>query len=91
MVNSCVFVFAKHPYDIGDHVCAKNLKLVVKQVYLTHTNFEEVGDRGPEGRGRVVQMSHASLSSEVITNWTRSVEAIERGEATEEGGAKKSA
>jgi hypothetical protein len=34
-VNSCVFVFAKHAYDVGDFVEAKGLKLVVTDVHLT--------------------------------------------------------
>jgi len=47
VVNSCVFVFAKHAYDVGDYCLIKDKKLVVKRIYLTHTNFEEVNR--PEG------------------------------------------
>ena len=70
VVNACVFVFAKHAYDVGDFVNIKDRKLVVRRIFLTHTNFEEV--QGPDERGRVVQMSHSVLSGEVIVNWTRS-------------------
>lgn len=73
-VNSCVFVFGKHPYDIGDYIEAKGKKLIVTKIFLTHTNFEEVTD--PEERGVVIQASHASLLSELIINWTRTLEAV---------------
>lgn len=72
--NSCVFVFGKHPYDVGDYIEAKGKKLIVNKIFLTHTNFEEVGD--PDERGIVAQISHASLASEVIINWTRTMEAV---------------
>lgn len=72
--NACVFVFGKHPYDVGDYVESKGKKLVVQKIFLTHTNFEEVTD--PEERGVVVQMSHASLMAEPIVNWTRTLEVV---------------
>lgn len=72
--NACVFVFGKHPYDVGDYVESKGKKLVVNKIFLTHTNFEEVTD--PEERGIVVQISHASLMTEPIMNWTRTLEAV---------------
>jgi small-conductance mechanosensitive channel len=72
-VNACVFVFAKHAYDVGDLVEAKSKKLIVKDIHLTHTNFQEVREgEGADATGMVVQISHTSLATEVITNWTRS-------------------
>lgn len=72
-VSSCVFVFAKHAYDVGDLVEAKTKKLVVKDIRLTHTNFQEIREgESAEATGMVVQISHSSLAAEVITNWTRS-------------------
>lgn len=72
--NACVFVFGKHPYDVGDYIESKGKKLVVNKIFLTHTNFEEVAD--PEERGVVIQISHASLMAEPIVNWTRTLEAV---------------
>lgn len=69
-----MFVFGKHAYDVGDHIEAKGKKLIVDKIYLTHTNFEEVTD--PTERGTVVQISHASLMSEPIINWTRTMEEV---------------
>ena len=83
-VNSCVFVFAKHAYDVGDLVALKGLKLVVTSVHLTHTNFEET--TSPDVRGKVVQISHSALVAEPIVNWTRSEdelqEEVQEAEAT---------
>jgi small-conductance mechanosensitive channel len=79
VVNSCVFVFAKHAYDVGDYCLIKDKKLVVKRIYLTHTNFEEVN--GPDERGRVVQISHSALTAELIVNWTRSNDVQEEAAA----------
>ena len=66
-------MFAKHAYDVGDLVEAKSKKLLVRDIHLTHTNFQEIreGDAA-DATGMVVQISHASLASEVIVNWTRS-------------------
>lgn len=72
--NACVFVFGKHAYDVGDYIEAKGKKLIVDKIFLTHTNFEEVTD--PLERGTVVQISHASLMSEPIINWTRTQEEV---------------
>jgi len=71
-VNSSVFCFGKHPYDIGDYVDVKGKKYVVARIFLTHTNFEQV--QNEHVRGLVTQMSHASLISEPIVNWTRTLE-----------------
>ena len=70
-VNSCVFVFAKHAYDVGDLIEAKGKKLLVRDIHLTHTNFEEVKEDA-DVTGMVVQISHATLAAEVMVNWTRS-------------------
>lgn len=91
-VNSCVFVFGRHPYDVGDYIEAKTKKLVVKKIFLTHTNFVEVG--GPSERdGVVVQSSHASLFAEPIINWTRTHEEIieKKAAAAQETAAKDTA
>ena len=71
-VNATVFCFGKHPYDVGDFIEIKDKKYVVSKIYLTHTQFEQV--QNEHVRGLVCQMSHASLQTEPITNWTRTVE-----------------
>lgn len=42
------------------------------RIFLTHTNFEQVLNE--HVRGLVTQISHASLISEPIVNWTRTLE-----------------
>lgn len=70
---ACVFVFSKHAYDVGDLVEAKSKKMLVRDIHLTHTNFQEIREGDSAGAsGMIVQISHASLTAEAITNWTRS-------------------
>lgn len=71
-VNAMVFCFGKHPYDVGDYVEIKTNKYIVAQIYLTHTQFEQVLNE--HVRGLFCQMSHASLQTEPIINWTRTSE-----------------
>lgn len=73
-INQIIFVFAKHPYDVGDYIQAKDKKLVVCKIFFTHTDFEEVSD--PNERGLVLQMDHSALITEPIINWTRTIEAV---------------
>ena len=76
LVNSCVWVFAKHSYDVGDTVEVMSRTLEVRQIFLTHTNFEEAADSKIERtEAKIVQISHTSLSGEVLVNWTLSHDA----------------
>lgn len=81
-VNSTVYCFGKHPYDIGDYVEIKSKKYIVSNIFLTHTNFEQV--QNEHVRGLVCQMSHASLQTEPIINWTRTVDDATRRHAEAE-------
>lgn len=88
-VNSTVFVFGKHAYDVGDYVEVKGKKYIVSRIFLTHTNFEQVQNENV--RGLVTQMSHASLVTEPIVNWTRTVEeAADRHAQSDADSSKKS-
>ena len=67
-VSACIFVFAQHPYDVGDLVILedeKDLKLVATEIYLMHTTFE------PAGGGREYHIPHTKLSKECIQNFCR--------------------
>ncbi|KAK5088543.1 hypothetical protein LTS08_001051 [Lithohypha guttulata] len=87
-VNSSVFCFGKHPYDIGDFVELKGKKFIVSNIFLTHTNFEQV--QNEHVRGLATQISHAALATEPIINWTRTVEDATRrhAKAEDESGAR---
>ena len=86
--NNCIFVFGKHPYDVGDFIEAKGKKLMVKRIALTHTDFEECFKAGSSDRGLVVQMSNISLTAEPITNWTRTAELVVKKKQEDEAKGK---
>lgn len=73
-VSACVFVFAKHPFDVGDIIEAKSKRLVVQEIYLTHTNFEETPEDGQ--KGKYLTLSHKVMADELIINWTRTEERL---------------
>lgn len=62
---SCIFLFAKHPYDVGDRVDVDADKYVVKEMNLLSTIFQRVD-------GAVVQMPHTLLNTKAIINIRRS-------------------
>jgi small-conductance mechanosensitive channel len=67
-VSACIFVFAQHPYDVGDLVILedeKDLKLVATEIYLMHTTFQ------PVGGGREYHIPHTKLSKECIANFCK--------------------
>jgi hypothetical protein len=67
-VSACVFVFAQHPYDLGDLVVLegeKDHKLVVRDIYLMHSTFE------PVGGGKEIHIPHCKLATECIENLSR--------------------
>jgi small-conductance mechanosensitive channel len=67
-VSACIFVFAQHPYDVGDLVILedeKDLKLVATEIYLMHTTFQ------PVGGGKEYHIPHTKLSKECIENLCR--------------------
>jgi hypothetical protein len=70
----CVWVFARHSYDVGDRVVVMDRCMEVRSIYLTHTNFEEVGKLG---RKCLVQISHTKMSPEPLVNLTRSEDPME--------------
>jgi small-conductance mechanosensitive channel len=67
-VSACIFVFAQHPYDVGDLVILeeeKDAKLVVTEISLMHTTFQ------PVGSGKEYHIPHTKLSKECIENICR--------------------
>jgi hypothetical protein len=69
-VNSCVWVFARHSYDVGDKVVVLERTLVVRAIYLTHTIFEEYLEE--KQKKQIVQISHMKMTGEPLVNLTRS-------------------
>ena len=75
VLGSCIFLFVKHPYDIGDRVdigtsgCAGQENFVVEHISLLFTVFRHV-----EGTqvGRLSQIPNIVLNSLWISNVSRS-------------------
>lgn len=65
LLASCVFLFVKHPIDVGDRVEIATNSYVVKEISLLYTVFTEVLD------GAVVQAPNSVLNTLWIENWSR--------------------
>lgn len=68
-LGSCIFLFVKHPYDIGDRVDINNDQLVVDHISLLFTIFRRVSG---EHCGRFVQIPNIVLNTLWIENVSRS-------------------
>jgi small-conductance mechanosensitive channel len=65
-LGSCIFLFVKHPFDIGDRVDITKEPLVVERISLLFCVFKRVTD------GRTVQIPNIVLNSLWVDNITRS-------------------
>jgi hypothetical protein len=66
ILGSCIFLFAKHPYDIGDRVDITTEQLTVEHIALLYTVFKRVTN------GKTVQIPNIVLNSLWVENITRS-------------------
>ncbi|KAF1365370.1 hypothetical protein EJ07DRAFT_96522 [Lizonia empirigonia] len=66
ILGSCIFLFAKHPYDIGDRVDITSEQLTVEHIALLYTVFKRVAN------GKTVQIPNIVLNSLWVENITRS-------------------
>jgi hypothetical protein len=66
VLGSCVFLFIKHPYDVGDYVIIDATELVVERISLLYTIFTRVQ------AAQVVQTPNIVLNSLWVDNVTRS-------------------
>jgi small-conductance mechanosensitive channel len=41
-LGSCIFLFVKHPYDVGDRVDISDIKLVVERISLLYSVFRRL-------------------------------------------------
>ena len=68
-LGSCIFLFVKHPYDVGDRVDITNstdIQLTVEHISLLFTVFKRIDT------GRMVQVPHIVLNTLWVQNVTRS-------------------
>ncbi|KAI9713287.1 MAG: hypothetical protein M1828_001460 [Chrysothrix sp. TS-e1954] len=66
VLGSCVFLFSKHPFDIGDRVEITNQQMIVQHISLLFTVFKKVATN------QVVQIPNIVLNTLWIENVTRS-------------------
>jgi hypothetical protein len=66
VLGSCIFLFVKHPFDIGDRVDITKERLVVERISLLYSVFKNVQN------GKTVQIPNIVLNQLWIDNITRS-------------------
>ncbi|KAJ5698383.1 hypothetical protein N7462_000388 [Penicillium macrosclerotiorum] len=65
VLGSCVFLFVKHPFDIGDRVDVSDKPYIVERISLLYTVFRNVNDH------RLTQVPNNILNSLWVDNFTR--------------------
>lgn len=65
-LGSCIFLFIKHPYDVGDRVDINSEPLVVERISLLYTVFKRIDYM------KMVQVPNIVLNTMWIENVTRS-------------------
>ncbi|THV44233.1 hypothetical protein BGAL_0694g00020 [Botrytis galanthina] len=65
-LGSCIFLFVKHPYDVGDRVDISSEYLVVEQISLLFTIFKRIDNM------KMVQVPNIVLNNLWVENITRS-------------------
>ncbi|KAF9886707.1 hypothetical protein FE257_011221 [Aspergillus nanangensis] len=66
VLGSCIFLFVKHPFDVGDRVEVSDKSYMVERISLLFTVFRNVNDH------RTTQVPNAVLNTLWIDNFTRS-------------------
>ncbi|RCI16545.1 hypothetical protein L249_2252 [Ophiocordyceps polyrhachis-furcata BCC 54312] len=65
-LGSCIFLFVKHPYDVGDRVDISKVQMVVERISLLYTVFTRIDLM------QVVQVPNIQLNNLWIDNISRS-------------------
>ncbi|KAL2856667.1 Mechanosensitive ion channel-domain-containing protein [Aspergillus pseudoustus] len=65
VLGSCIFLFVKHPFDIGDRVEITSQPYMVERISLLYSVFRNVTDH------RVTQIPNAVLNTISIDNFSR--------------------
>ncbi|KAL7266283.1 hypothetical protein RUND412_011176, partial [Rhizina undulata] len=66
LLGSCIFLFVKHPYDVGDRVDVDDQHLIVDHISLLFTVFTRINDN------KMTQIPNNVLNTKVIGNVSRS-------------------
>ncbi|KYK61282.1 Mechanosensitive ion channel family protein [Drechmeria coniospora] len=65
-LGSCIFLFVKHPFDVGDRVDITSTKMIVDRISLLYTVFTRIDTK------QVVQVPNIQLNNLWIDNISRS-------------------
>ena len=63
-LTSIIFLFVKHPYDVGDRISVDKIEYTVKEIRLLSTVMLD-------GGGCSVQAPHSVLNTKVGNSWSR--------------------
>lgn len=66
VLGSCIFLFVKHPYDIGDRIDIGTEQFTVEHIALLYSVFKRVAN------GKTVQIPNIVLNTQWVENITRS-------------------
>ncbi|EEP77335.1 predicted protein [Uncinocarpus reesii 1704] len=66
VLGSCIFLFVKHPYDVGDRVDINGSQLIVERISLLFTVFKNISDY------KVTQVPNIVLNTCWVENISRS-------------------
>ena len=72
VLGSCIFLFVKHPFDVGDRVDIQDISLTVEHISLLYSVFKRVDTH------KTVQIPNIVLNTVWIENVTRSKAMRER-------------
>ncbi|KAE9973225.1 hypothetical protein EG328_004508 [Venturia inaequalis] len=65
-LGSCIFVFVKHPYDVGDRVLINDMHMIVEHISLLYTKFKRLDNN------RSVQLANIVNNNNWVENISRS-------------------
>jgi small-conductance mechanosensitive channel len=63
-LGSCIFLFVKHPYDVGDRVDISGTQLIVERISLLYTMFHRTD------KMQVTQVCPTSVRTMFSAEWT---------------------
>ncbi|KAF8250789.1 hypothetical protein K440DRAFT_107756 [Wilcoxina mikolae CBS 423.85] len=66
ILGSCIFLFVKHPYDVGDRVDIDDKKYIVEHISLLYTVLKRVDNN------KTTQIPNNVLNTKILENITRS-------------------
>jgi len=65
-LGSCIFIFIKHPYDVGDRVRIDNHEMVVEKISLLYSVFMNIDTK------KTIQIPNINLNGMWVENVSRS-------------------